>query len=437
MVPPRPALRVFLLVVLALGAYLPSIQLPFIGDDYHQIPIARAYALDGWHPLWHDTLLRTRATYMLLSATLDRMFGFDPMPFYVASIALHIGCVLLLYRLCVWSAVPRAVAYWAAAFFAVQEGHQEAVMWLAASYDLLVFLFGMLALVGWVKWLSGGHQNWYFTSLIAFLAAALSKETFVVFALLMVVVTLWERRKQGLQRVLWQITPFLAISTAYVVFIWMTKVGGPAATDNRFALSGTMWIGVFFRGLWDLLFPFGLAAIAILIWARRRTDRWLIAFALLWILLGLLPHSFLTYMPRLASRHTYLASGGLALLFGIAMARLSKRISQRVFRLLIVLAVGINLEIIWVKKIAQFTERAEPTELLKIAAESATSPITIDCVTVPDVIAVDALKSVGAEAILRKQGPQHDHCFAIEYRNQSGQIVHMNRRIGKKHGAFY
>ena len=39
MVPPRPALRVFLLVVLALGAYLPAIQLPFIADDYHQIPI--------------------------------------------------------------------------------------------------------------------------------------------------------------------------------------------------------------------------------------------------------------------------------------------------------------------------------------------------------------------------------------------------------------
>ena len=436
MVPPRPALRVFLLVVLALGAYLPAIQLPFIADDYHQIPIARADALAGWAPLWHDTLLRTRFTYMFLSATLDRWCGFDPMPFYTASIALHIACVLMLYRICVWRAVPRAVAYWGALFFAVQEGHQEAVMWLAASYDLLVFAFGMGALVAWIKWLDKGHLNWYFTSLLAFLIAAASKETFWVFALLMLVATLWERRKKPLLPALLQLSPFLLISAAYIVFIWVTKLSGPKV-DDRFAIAGTMWIGVFFRGLWDLLFPFGLVALAILAWARRRGDRPLVAFALLWIVLGILPHSFLTYMPRLASRHTYLASGGLALLFGVAMARLSKRVQPRVFRLLIVAIVGINLEIIWVKKMAQFKERAEPTELLKVAAESAASPIVIDCLTVPDVVAVDALASVGTIAILRKQGPRHDHCFAIEYRDQTGAVVHMNRRIGRKHGAFY
>ena len=55
----------------------------------------------------------------------------------------------------------------------------------------------------------------------------------------------------------------------------------------------------------------------------------------------------------------------------------------------------------------------------------------------PDVIAVDALKSVGVGAILRKEGPQHDHCFAIEYRDRYGSVVHLIRRIGKRHGAFY
>src|SRR5450432_2298522 len=182
MVPSRPALRVLLLVALAVCAYLPAIQLPFIGDDYHQIPIARADALARWTPLWHDLLLRTRFTYMLLSATLDRVFGFDPLPFYVASITMHVACVLLMYRLCVWRSVPPAVAFWGALFFAVQEGHQEAIMWLAASYDLIVFAFGMAALVAWVKWLETGRANWYAMSLVAFLVAAVSKETFWVFA---------------------------------------------------------------------------------------------------------------------------------------------------------------------------------------------------------------------------------------------------------------
>lgn len=436
MLPSRPALRILLLVALAVGAYLPTIQLPFIGDDYHQIPIARADALAGWTPLWHDVLLRTRFTYMLLSATLDRAFGFDPLPFYIASIALHVACVLMLYGICVWRSVPRAAAFWGALFFAVQEGHQEAIMWLAASYDLIVFAFGMAALVAWVKWLETGRFAWYAASLGAFVVAGFSKETFWVFALLMIAVTLWERRKKALLPAMLWLTPFLAISAAYIVFLWITKVAGPTV-DDRFAISGVMWIKVFFRGLWDLLFPFGLVALAILIWARRRGDRVLIAFALLWIVLGILPHSFLTYMPRLASRHTYLASAGLALLFGVAMARLSKRIPQRMFRLLILMVIAINLEIIWVKKVAQFKERAEPTELLKNAAEFAAGPITVDCTPIPDVVVEDALGSVGAQAILRKQGPQNDHCFAIQYQDRSGAIMRINRRIGKRHGTFY
>jgi hypothetical protein len=438
MVPSRAGLRILFLVVLAIGAYLPATQLPFIADDYHQIPIARADALAGWAPLWHDALLRTRFTYMFLSATLDRWFGFEPMPFYLASIALHVACVLLLYSICAWRAIPRAVAFWGATFFAVQEGHQEAVMWLAASYDLIVFAFGMGALVAWTKWLRTRHTNWYATSLIAFLIAAASKETFFVFALLMLIVTVWEERKKGLAPALLALSPFLLISVAYLVFIWMTRFasGSGAPADSRFAFSG-MWITVFFRGLWDLLLPFGLASAAILLWLRRKTDRWLIAFALLWIVLGIVPHSFLTYMPRLASRHTYLASAGLAILFGIAMKRLSKHIPTRLFRSVILFVLAINLEILWVKKTAQFKERAEPTELLKAAVFQASGPITVDCITVPDVVAVDALKSFGSAAILRNQGPKNDHCFAIEYKDHYGAVVRINRRIGKPHGTFY
>jgi len=49
--------------------------------------------------------------------------------------------------------------------------------------------------------------------------------------------------------------------------MWVSRVShsGGQGVDDRFAIAGGMWIRVFFRGLWDLLFPFGLVAIAILI----------------------------------------------------------------------------------------------------------------------------------------------------------------------------
>ena len=37
----------------------------------------------------------------------------------------------------------KPAAFWAAAFFAVHEGHQEAIVWYSAISELLVFFFGL------------------------------------------------------------------------------------------------------------------------------------------------------------------------------------------------------------------------------------------------------------------------------------------------------
>jgi hypothetical protein len=432
----RTAREIIILLVLSIGAYLPALRLPFIADDYGQIPLARHDAAAGWEPLLHDVSLRTRATYMFLSAALDRVFGFTPMPFYAASILLHSCCVLLLYALRGWPTIGKSTAFWAACFFAVHEGHQEAVMWLAAAYDLIVFIFGMLALLSWRKWLESGRWTWYAVSLASILVAAISKETFWVFVLLMLAITIYERKHRRIGAVL-GLTPFIAVSIAYVLFMFMTRLAGGGAMDDRFVVSGGRWILVAVNSIWRLLFPQGLGALAVLLWIRRRTDRFTIAFACLWILLGILPHSFLQYMPRIASRHTYLASAGLALLVGVALTRLSRRIPPIAFAVVCAVILIVNVEILWVKKFAQFRERAEPTELVKAAARRAAGPLTIECTPVPDLVIEDALESVGSKAIFPKPENHQEHCFVIEYRTRDGSIVRMDRRLEHKHGAFY
>ncbi|MBS1214082.1 MAG: hypothetical protein H6R26_2699, partial [Proteobacteria bacterium] len=108
---PKHILRILILVGLAILAYLPALGLPFIWDDYGQIPLASQWAAQGWAPMWHDADLQTRATYMFLSAWLDRAFGFTPLPFYAVSILLHAACVLLLYATCVWSEFSESLAF--------------------------------------------------------------------------------------------------------------------------------------------------------------------------------------------------------------------------------------------------------------------------------------------------------------------------------------
>jgi hypothetical protein len=129
--------------------------LPFISDDFTQIPAA-GRNLSSLHSLFSSPGLRTRLTYVLLDGGLLRGFGFTPLPFYISSISLHVLCTLLVYASGSISSIGWRRSLWAACFFAVFEGHQEAVMWIAASMELLLFLFGVGAILLWDLWLRGG-----------------------------------------------------------------------------------------------------------------------------------------------------------------------------------------------------------------------------------------------------------------------------------------
>jgi hypothetical protein len=428
--------RIGVLVSLAIIAYLPALHLPFIADDYTQIPLARHFADQGWMPLFHEINLRSRATYMILSALLDRTFGFNPVAFYAASVVLHALCVLLVYATGVWAEVGEPAAFWAAAFFAIEEGHQEAVMWPAAAGDLLVFLFGMAAWVCWVKWLQGGHWKWYAAAIVSFILAAFSKESVWVFALLMLLPAVFNRSQW--KRSVAGAAPFLAMAAVYMIWTWTSRVSTAGYHDNRFSLSAP-WLHVLLNSWWRLLFVWGLVAISILLWIGKRTDRKLVIAASVWMILSLLPFSFLTYMVQIPSRQTYLASAGLAWLFGAAAARLSEQRRNKVLIAVCIVTLGVNLEILWVKKMSQFEERAEPTELLKQAATDSDGSVTVSCNPLPDFVVESALKSVGANAVFGPSGFRQDpSCFEVEYRNRLGQVIRESRRLGTgHHGTFY
>lgn len=433
--------RICVLLTLAIVAYLPALRLNFIVDDYHQIALARQFSAQGWAPLLLNPNLRSRATYMFLSAVLDRTFGFQPEPFFAASIALHALCVLLVYASGIWIELGESVGFWAAAFFAVFEGHQEAVMWPAAAGDLFVFLFGMAAWVCWVKWLQGASWKWYAAALAAFVLAALSKESVWIFSALFLLPIAFEPKqwRRGATGAL----PFLALSAAYMLWTWLTRVSAPGYQDVRFSLSAP-WPLVILNSSWRLLFIWGILALAALWWTGKRSDRRLVVAASIWIVLGLLPYSFLTYMLQVPSRQTYLASAGLAWIFGAACVRLQDAgiqdaAKRTALAMLCVAALAVNLEILWVKKMSQFRERAEPSELLKQAALESDGSVIIDCVPLPDFVSVEVLKSVGARAVFaHPDARREDSCYAVQYRTRQGQVVRESRKLGTvKHGTFY
>jgi hypothetical protein len=428
--------RIGILVTLAIMACLPALRLPFIAEDYTQIPLARHFAEQGWTPLFHEVNLGPRATYMFMSALLDRTFGFTPLPFYAVSLFLHALCVLLVYSTGVWTELGESAAFWAAAFFAVQEGHQEAVMSASSGMYPLVFLFGMAAWVCWVKWLQGASWKWYTTAIAAFLLAAASNESVCAIAVLILLPVIFERRHW--RRGLTGATPFLLIAAAYMIWLMTGRIATPGYNDIRFSLSAP-WLHVLLNSWWRLLFVWGLVALAVLLWVGKRSDRRLVIAASLWMIVALLPYSFLTYMLQVPSRHTYLASAGLAWLFGAAASRLYEQRKQTALVVLCIAALAVNLEILWVKKLSQFQERARPTELLKQAAAASDGSVTVNCFPLADFVAQAVLDSVGTRAAFNHSAtPQDANCFSVQYRNRQGQVIHESRRLGtERHGTFY
>jgi hypothetical protein len=433
--PRSRTLRILLLVFLTVLAYLPALQLPFLEDDYVMIPMSNVYAADHWAPLWHDIDFRTRPMQLFMNVAIDRMFGYKPLPYYAANILLHALCVLLIYAAGVWAELGFTASFFAAGFFAVYEGQQEAIMWSAGSSELFVVLFGMLAWVCWVKWLQGANWRWCFLAGIAYFLALFSKESAVVLPAMMLIPVVANRT--NLKRALVGIAPFAAMTIAYVGWIWISRVAKPGYNDIRFSFSSP-WPLVIAKSFWRMVVVWGSLSAAILGKWGERASRRMIAMSSAWMVLGILPYSFLSYMNQLPSRATYLPSLGLAFLVGAAAVVLAERPRQRMLLgILTILVLGVNLEILWVKKMSQFQERVEPSELLKQAVARANGPITVECTPLLPIIPQVVIEQAGGH-IAGEQKRRDPHCFAIRYVDRSGNSVHVDQPMAtKKHGLFY
>lgn len=356
---------------LALLAYVPFLALPLISDDYVQIYLARQFApVDGWKSLFDDVLYRSRATSLLLTYAVDWLAGLDPTAHRLLNLLLHMMNVALVVLLGSWPKIGWRISLPAGFFFAIHEGHQEAVVWSAALPELLVFLFGVGSLLLWMHGRPAAASS-------AFLLALLSKESAVAILPLMVWFWWWEQGKARSG------VPWLAgmgvVSLVYAVGIFGAGGDHLHLNDGTFSITAAFWQTLpvsTFRLLWI----WGLAALALL--AAFRTEARMVAMSLGWIAVTLMPYCFLTYMNRVPSRHVYLASAGLALLVGAAFALVQERWGGRRRWLPVALALAVvahNLGYLWVKKLDQYERRGAITERFLREAARHDLPISVSC----------------------------------------------------------
>jgi hypothetical protein len=112
----------------------------------------------------------------------------------------------------------------------------------------------------------------------------------------------------------------------------------------------------------------------------RGAGRVLLASAA-WITIGFLPYSFLTYMPHVPSRHTYIASAGLAFLVGAAALEFYRRYAGRPRVLAAVACIVLvhQCGYLWTRKHGQYLARAAPTERIAEYAATSEGPVQVKC----------------------------------------------------------
>jgi hypothetical protein len=169
----------------------------------------------------------------------------------------------LVYALGVWSRLGFRLTACAAAFFAVYEGHQEAVMWVSAANETLMACFGLAALICWIRFLEGGKWAWYAGSPVLVCAALLSKESAVVFVPLLALPLAFDRRNRRKPTLLLPIAAMAALS-AWSIF--RARSISFRFQDGSFSLHAPFWL-TWPNNYGRLFWIWGLIGlIAVLLW---------------------------------------------------------------------------------------------------------------------------------------------------------------------------
>ncbi|MBI5644003.1 MAG: tetratricopeptide repeat protein [Deltaproteobacteria bacterium] len=274
----------FLVAVLTLIVYLPSLQNGFVNWDdpgyvYKNANIRSlnlywvftAEVVGNWHPL------------TLLSFVLDyAVWGLNPKGYHLTNSVLHAVntflSVILAFSLCASAKKTKEGLYrsWPV-FAAIITGlllglhpmHVESVAWISERKDVLSALFFMLSIISYLGYTEGGGFKSYTASLISFALALMSKPMAVSLPIVLLIIDYFPLERflsrgennPGIKRILLEKAPFFILSllSAFLA-LWAQKQSGALSSLESIPLSGRIAVAMraFIFYIYKLLVPSSL-----------------------------------------------------------------------------------------------------------------------------------------------------------------------------------
>lgn len=359
----QPATRRWIAGGLALGTaalYARVLWHPFIWYDDNRYVTENPMVREGlsWRGLsWALGALHASNWHPLtwLSHMLDaQLFGLWAGGHHATSILLHAANAALLFVVLSRMTLAPWRSAVVAALFAAHPLHVQSVAWVAERKDVLSTLFGLLALLVYLRFVERPSARAYAGLLVAFAASLLSKPMWVTLPFLLLLLDVWplgraplvglpvdplapSRPQAGWKRLVLEKLPLLALSVASsaVTVVAQHRGGSISGLElnlgSRLANAAVAYVRYAQKTFWPselaIYYPHPkdglpawqvagaavvLVALSALAWALWRSRPWL-AVGWLWFLGTLVPVIGLVQVggQAMADRYTYLPIVGL------------------------------------------------------------------------------------------------------------------------------
>lgn len=346
----RRAAAAAVLVAAVVLIYAGSTSGYFFDDDFHWLEQTQSFAAANMLDLSRYDHFYRPVIELYFFAGLSQ-FGCDPFGFHVASIVIHLLTTLLVYLFARSLPSSALFAFLSALFFAVQPGLTDAVTWIAAITDQLPGLWYVMALWMHRRFLDRRSPAWFGGALVAFTLCHLTHESAATLLPMMLLVEVGFaaegsfRQRVGEAARHWaSYVPFGVVLVAFLGIAWVVNTRSYLVQDGHYALGWhalpnilnyIVWLYVGQRAWLDYLVTIAALAAA-LVWGTGR-----LRFAVIWIVVTLLPVSFFTWDN--AARYLYLPAVGFAMftaeLLALLTAAVASRRSPAAARLVLAIAV--------------------------------------------------------------------------------------------------
>lgn len=193
-------ISIFLIVIIAFIAFLPSLKNGFINLDdpiyvtgNERITDLSLGGIKNIFTSFHHGLYKP---LVLLSFAIEyHFFKLDPFIYHATNLALHLfNCVLVFWMILLISK-NLAASFITAILFGIHPMHVESVAWVAERKDVLCSFFFLQAIIYYLYYRKSTRARYYAFSLIAFILSLLAKPMGITLPLVFLLFDFFQKRK--------------------------------------------------------------------------------------------------------------------------------------------------------------------------------------------------------------------------------------------------